>query len=85
MDDLKQIQSALRELAKQVFPLERELDDGRVQSGGLTKRELFAAMAMQGLLHGVNHDDWSGTFIAEQAVFQADALIAELAKEVPDA
>lgn len=47
--------------------------------GGLTKRELFAAMAMQGLLA-------SGTVSfahmrAAAAVELADALLAELAKD----
>ncbi len=42
---------------------------------GLTKRELFAAMAMQGLLtcFADNHK------VAEMAVKQADALIERLA------
>lgn len=57
--------------------------------GGLTKRELFAAMAMQGLIS--NPTAWSnGTSMepdeaslkacAEHAVAYADALLAELAK-----
>ena len=51
---------------------------------GLTKREQFASMAMQGLLSnpapqivGIN----SKTGFAEHAVKQADALLAELAKD----
>ena len=50
---------------------------------GLTKRELFAAMAMQGCCS--NYNIWSNTSareIAGHAVEQADALIAELNKEV---
>lgn len=44
---------------------------------GLTKREYFAAMAMQGLCA----DSMAPTFqIAEQAVIQADALLKELEK-----
>lgn len=43
---------------------------------GPTKRELFAAMAMQGLLT----TDVSGSAIAELAVGHADALLAELEK-----
>ena len=54
-------------------------------SGGLTKREHFAAIAMQGMLA---HDHWRGgsqsgkykTDLAEYAVSFADALIAELNK-----
>lgn len=48
--------------------------------GGLTKREYFAAMAMQGLLADPRCD---GTVerITARAVDAADALIAELNKE----
>jgi hypothetical protein len=46
---------------------------------GLSKRELIAAMAMQGLLaDGPNH---SVIFTCSTAVNYADALIAELGKE----
>ncbi len=44
--------------------------------GGLTKREYFAAMAMQGLVSYYG----TGFERAEQAVKQADALISELNK-----
>lgn len=44
---------------------------------GLNKRELFAAMALQGLL-AKNHDSPMGH--ASFAVTCADALLAELAK-----
>jgi hypothetical protein len=46
-------------------------------SYGCTKRELFAAMAMQGMLAC---DRCSDTKAAEQAVIYADALLKELAK-----
>ena len=46
---------------------------------GLTKRELFAAMMMQGILADAN-DCSSDTVIAVAAVKIADALIAELSK-----
>ena len=45
---------------------------------GLTKRELFAAMAMQGLS---TNPRLKTTDIARYAVETADALIAELNKE----
>lgn len=45
--------------------------------GGLSKRELFAAMAMQGLLAGGYHDRFPGE-ASEQAVLYADSLLAEL-------
>lgn len=52
-----------------------------VSTGGLTKRELFAAMAMQGLcansIHG-SHHSFENT--AREAVQYADALLKELGK-----
>ncbi len=50
--------------------------------GGLTKRELFAALAMQGLC-ACSHDkaiDLSGKDGADIAIVWADALIAKLAE-----
>lgn len=51
----------------------------RASEDGLTKRELFAAMAMQGMAMRVksifDHE------LAGHSVRLADALIAELAKE----
>ena len=50
---------------------------------GLTKRELFAAMAMQGqLAHRNGYTENGYGVIASDAVEFADALIAELNKEV---
>lgn len=53
--------------------------------GGLTKREYFAGMAMQGLLNSAFQDgsfscDYSS--IAMSALSAADALIVELSKDV---
>ena len=51
--------------------------------GGLTKRELFAAMAMQGLIagcYGGNNVGFTVSGNCVAAVEYADALIAELAK-----
>jgi hypothetical protein len=50
---------------------------------GLTKRELFAAMAMQGILGGCDHDGpWDPEIqpraIADNAVLCADALLDAL-------
>lgn len=50
---------------------------------GLTIRQQFAAMAMQGML-SANYGDFNNDHnqrIAELAVIQADALIAELNKQ----
>ena len=49
------------------------------QFGGLTKRELFAAMAMQGLIVGI--DSPAQEACARLAVRAADYLLAELAKK----
>lgn len=52
---------------------------------GLTKREYFAAMAMQGLLaHNCAHfkdEDLHEPGVAKRSLKLADALIAELNKE----
>ena len=45
---------------------------------GLTKREYFAAMTMQGILSGQNYHFQHE--IADSAVYMADALLAELNK-----
>lgn len=47
---------------------------------GLTKREYFAAMAMQGLLAQDADLNWGAPLIARYAVEQADELLAELEK-----
>ncbi len=50
---------------------------------GLTKRELFAAMAMQGTLASIEDSDtWEPAGIASHAVACADALLTAL-KEMP--
>jgi hypothetical protein len=46
---------------------------------GLTKREHFAGLAMQGLLHVIKDDD-KPSIVAKAAVMTADALIDELNK-----
>lgn len=51
------------------------------QHFGLTKRALFAAMAMQGILATNSEEYPVESFAANLAVAYADALIAELAKE----
>ena len=56
--------------------------DSTVITKGLTKRELFAAMAMQGMMANANHAVFihSHTERAALAVLAADALLKELAK-----
>ncbi len=57
--------------------------DGKTESAvmpdGLTKREYFAAMAMQGIIGTVSADDYAHG-IAEDAVDLADELIKALNK-----
>jgi hypothetical protein len=55
---------------------------GEVVQTGLTIREHFAALAMQGLMaaDGRNGETWQVGRCAARAVQEADALIAELAK-----
>ena len=51
--------------------------DGRGYEYGLTKREYFAAKAMEGLLANPNVEmNWNP--LAKESVAQADALIAAL-------
>lgn len=47
---------------------------------GLTIRQQFAAMAMQGLLSSGQYDDISLTTVSEMSVKFSDALIKELNK-----
>lgn len=64
--------------------------DQGISYPGLSKREYFAALAMQGLRAAALSDQitgtepgrklWSSKGIAEQAVWDADALIGELSK-----
>ena len=62
----------------------KPLNDGQktgweVKFGGLTKREYFAAKAMQGMLSNsqiIDTDNWD--WIAENAVKQADLLLKQL-------
>jgi hypothetical protein len=56
------------------------IDPFVTSAGGLSKRELFAGMAMQGLLASGPHD-CEAAGIAHDAVLFADALLAELEKK----
>lgn len=68
--------------------LEQPIQNHITSSFGLTKRELFAAMALQGMLsHPTRYKPREGSSnnwheaISEEAVQIADALITELNKE----
>lgn len=59
--------------------LDRSQTPNETYQLGLTKREYFAAMAMQGMLAGDDGNS-SAEYVAHDAVKQADALLKELAK-----
>lgn len=60
-----------------VFPIDKSLvPDIKCMEDGLTKRELFAAMALIGLNFNAEYD--SVESVAHLAVKQADALLKEL-------
>ena len=63
-----------------------QFDNNGFVAPGLTKREHFAAMAMQGLLSATDASgEWSGTgSAAGQAVIEADALLAALEADDED-
>lgn len=56
--------------------------NSHVNESGLTKREYFAAMAMQGLCTNPRTEYTPMNEFAELAVKYADALLTELSKEV---
>jgi hypothetical protein len=61
------------------YPLAYTVDGFVQPSFGLTKRELFAAMAMQGFCANVKAStQWDGETRAQKAVRQADALLDAL-------
>ena len=64
------------------FPYREQDGNGQYRDHfGVTKREYFAAMALQGLLAHPESDNHGDTEIASQSVNLADALLAELGKE----
>lgn len=65
---------------KSAFPLVDNVQTGHIEAG-LTKREYFAAMAMQGAMVNADIDSLCAQGAAEVAVNLADALLAALSKE----
>lgn len=65
-------------------PTEFRSDGALISHGspGLTKRELFAAMAMQGSLAGEPGPHLQSNQLARESVAHADALLAELDRPV---
>ena len=72
-DDIKII------VSQSAFPQKIEHPDGDIYTKGLTKREYFAAMAMQVLLNKYMYLDNA----AEKSVNAADALIKALNESQP--
>jgi hypothetical protein len=70
------------------FPVAIEKEDSNgvkwtEHESGLTKRELFAAMAMQGLLANISdlyRNGWKGCEVEQFACERADGLLKELEK-----
>lgn len=66
------------------YPFTTDAEKDTELYSGLTKRELIAAMAMQGLLAGdvkkyeVNDDVLHGFLVAKDAIHCADALLNKL-------
>lgn len=54
--------------------------EARIVTGGLTKRELFAAMAMVGYRANPEHGTSDCSEVARDSIEDADALIAALNK-----
>lgn len=66
---------------KPAFPLPDYMHyQSQDAASGLTRRELFAAMAMQGFAADPDTGDTGAAELANAAVAWADALIAELDK-----
>lgn len=63
-----------------VFPLKSESPNGIFEYRGLSKRELFAAMAMQGLAATWDSHNYG---LATRSVEVADALLKALAPPAP--
>jgi hypothetical protein len=67
-----------------VYPQTPAKDENFNRTGGLTKREHFAGLAMQGLLSNLrNAQTTTSELCATASVEAADALIAELEKPKP--
>lgn len=73
--------SAMSRANEPAYPIPASDLSGSYEAApGLTIREHFAGLAMQGLLASPSYDGQQFTTIAHDAVEAADALIAELAK-----
>ena len=60
------------------FPFSYEMDGVTFTVRGLTKREYFAAMAMQGILSNFAAKNLDAKDVSSEALFHANSLIKEL-------
>lgn len=71
--------SIAKHLSEFVFPCVVNVGDGTLSANGISKRELFAAMAMQGFMASETPaEPFTANDIARRAVVVADALIVAL-------
>lgn len=83
-EEMEKFGDSIKPLFDQLaFPVTLSIgEENKFISHGLTKREYFAATAMQGLLAGIGEDeDWIVDETAVLAVRMADALIKTLVKK----
>lgn len=64
-----------------VFPRFRKVGEVELSEGGMTKREYFAAMIMQGFALRSGGVDDTGRYYAKNAIVWADQLILEISKQ----
>jgi hypothetical protein len=72
---------------QQAFPATYSGENGITSSGGLTKREYYAGLAMHGMISAMDGFDATPGFmehLAVSAVKQADALIKALEATKPN-
>jgi len=64
------------------YPFTEDYGNGAITAQGLTKRELFAAMAMCSLIEAAGENYYEPTITAKTALDYTNALIEQLNKEV---
>lgn len=94
MNDMndKQIDELFDKVSESAYPvnIQGDADDGgifRISTPGLSKREWFAGMAMQGLLSGLGNkrvSHYMAEEITDEAVMMADKLIKQLKEQKYD-
>lgn len=82
MRENEQLRELLGRVLSHAFPGVIVRDGNReFTSPGLSKRELFAAMAMQGALSCVSREDTDAKQVANFAIECADVLVERLKKD----